>query len=285
MDTNTAAFRGFRACGVECLMKTALYQTLQGKLELSFTKQRGKTRMISCYQQPPLKSSRVLYTHGDDVATVYLVDTSGGIASGDRNDISITASSSSTVNLIPQSSTKIYPARLDGELSLQTIDLTISDNSSLYWHPETTIPFVNSRFKQIINISVDASSTFYYADILSPGREKHNEKFQYESIDSKMSIVYAGKQLAYDRLRLQPLTIPTHSLGILDDFAYYGSCWFISPTLSQPLHEIQKKMRSNLEIRSAVTSLDPIGLHARWLSNDLCLLKEEMNTFFQLMTS
>ncbi|MET3506622.1 urease accessory protein UreD [Halalkalibacter oceani] len=256
----------------------AAFQTLQGRLDLSFAHHRGKTRMMSCYQLPPLKASRALYPDDDGAATVYLVDTSGGIASGDKNRMTISASAAAKVHLIQQSSTKIYPARLDGEVSKQSLSFDISEESSLYWHPETTIPFAGSRFVQTIEIALDSSSTCYFAEILSPGRLEHAESFQYESLDLKLSVAYEGRQIAYDRLRFQPDATP--QLGMLDDY-YYGSAWFFSPDFGESAAELQEACPIDQDCRFAVTSLDPVGFHARWLSRDLCLLKAHMKSFFQ----
>ncbi|GAB2567074.1 urease accessory protein UreD [Gracilibacillus alcaliphilus] len=259
---------------------TPHYQTLKGELQLSFYKQGKKTRMTSCYQRSPLKASRTLYPSGNERASVYLVDTSGGIACGDYNQIVITADHQASVDIIQQSATKIYPARIRDKKSKQDISIIVSNGSQLYWHPETTIPFAGSRFQQSVTIRVDASSCCYFADILSPGREKYQEIFQYESIDSTLHVYYEGKRLAYDRLYFQPSS--QEMLGLLDDY-YFGSAWYIASCIPRDLAMIQQADAVDPNVRFAVTALDPIGLHARWLSRDLCLLKEQMQYFQALV--
>ncbi|WP_157800957.1 urease accessory protein UreD [Bacillus solitudinis] len=225
----------------------------------------------------------MLYLNDEGEATVYLVDTSGGMVSGDRNAIQVKVASSSTAHLVTQSSTKIYPSRASGDLTEQTIDLAVDDFASLYWHPETTIPFKDARFKQKITVSLKPSSTFYFADILSPGREKHDEMFKYEMVDTSIKIDYNGTCIAYDRQKLQPSSFSKKQLGLLDDCSYFGSAWFISPTPIDSLRSLQEQMPVLPGVRFSVTELDPVGLHARWLSKDLCLVKESMSAFYELI--
>lgn len=258
------------------MRNTTRYQTLAGELVLTFQGLEGKTYLTNCYQQPPLKVSRALYSNECGHASVYLIDTSGGIACGDQNQIMITATNHASAEMIQQSATKIYPARLSETMSRQAITITVAEGSKFYWLPETTIPFAGSRFKQTIELQVDASSTCYFADILSPGREKHDETFQYKTIDSSLRIFYDNHLLAYDRLHFQPGD--KKQIGLLDNY-YFGSAWYISDSIPEELAIIQNRMTKHPAIRCAVTELDPVGLHARWLSDDLCLLKEQMAQF------
>ena len=45
--------------------------------------------MPHVFQQPPLKASRELYEGKDPTATVYIMESSGGMVAGDRNDITV----------------------------------------------------------------------------------------------------------------------------------------------------------------------------------------------------
>ena len=66
--------------------------------------------MPHVYQQPPLKASRELYEGQDPTATVYIMESSGGMVAGDRNDITVKLAPDSRARLVQQSALKIYPS-------------------------------------------------------------------------------------------------------------------------------------------------------------------------------
>ncbi|WP_088103205.1 urease accessory protein UreD [Halalkalibacter urbisdiaboli] len=266
-------------------MNALVHQSLNGKLDLKFGFKRGKTRLLDSYQKPPLRVSRVLYLNNDDVATVYLVDTSGGMAGGDRNDIRIHVSPSAHVQVITQSATKIYPSRIGSLQTEQSIQLNIEDHGHLVWYPETTIPYKDARFKQNILISLKPHSSCYFADILSPGRERHEEKFLYDNVDSTIKIDYDDQCIAFDRQKFEPATFTNQQLGLLDNHCYYANAWFFKPQLEIETRFIQESITKYSDMQFAVTALDPVGLHARWLSKDLCDLKESMKEFYELINT
>ena len=59
--------------------------------------------MPHVYQQPPLKASRELYEGKDPTATVYIMESSGGMVAGDRNDITVKLAPDSSARLVQQS--------------------------------------------------------------------------------------------------------------------------------------------------------------------------------------
>src|SRR5690554_68912 len=102
-----------------------------GRLSMEFEKRRDKTVMTNCYQHPPLKASRTLYlnTNNPSEATVYMMESSGGLVEGDHNDFQVNVNEGAEVCLIPQSATLIYPSN-NGVWSSQNIDVSIGSNAS-----------------------------------------------------------------------------------------------------------------------------------------------------------
>src|SRR3954453_6572620 len=99
-----------------------------GKLDLEFEPRRGFTRMPHVYQKPPLKASRELYEGNDPTATVYIMESSGGMVAGDRNDISIRLLPGSKARIIQQSALKVYRSHT-GETCVQSIDVDLAEES------------------------------------------------------------------------------------------------------------------------------------------------------------
>ncbi|WP_258955239.1 urease accessory protein UreD [Lysinibacillus fusiformis] len=125
-----------------------------GKLEMAFEPRRGYTRLVHVYQQPPLKASRELYEGSDPTATVFLMESSGGMVAGDRNEIDVKLAPESRVRLKQQSALKIYPSHT-GDHCTQAITVEIASESRLFCFPVFTVPFAGGFFL--------ASTIFYLA--------------------------------------------------------------------------------------------------------------------------
>lgn len=248
---------------------------------MQFRKKNGITRLTDCYQRPPLKASRALYVDDRQRATVYLMESSGGMVAGDRNEYSVHVHPQGNVKLIQQSATKIYPS-LDELTSNQHISVCLDQGACLEWRPETIIPFENARFRGDTTIQLQPDSTLLWGEILSPGRVKRNECFHYKDFSSRFQIWLDGRCLAYDSLRFLPETMPLNQIGLLEDSLYIGSLWFVSPqTQFIDSKALQDELNDVENIKAGITSLDEKGIHIRWLTSDLLLLKKEMDKMWE----
>ena len=115
--------------------------------------------MPHVFQQPPLKASRELYEGDDPTATVYVMESSGGMVAGDRNDISIRLLPGSRARIIQQSALKVYRSHT-GETCVQSIDVELAEESRLEWMPEVIIPFADSKFQMETTIRLGKGRHF-----------------------------------------------------------------------------------------------------------------------------
>lgn len=253
----------------------AKMNAMKGRLELSFNQKGEKTKLSHCHHTSPLKASKALYLNDDTTATVYLMETSGGMVEGDHNNYEITVNNNSNVILIPQSSTKIYPARFNIACK-QNIKITVGEYGALRWLPETIIPFANSIFKGNTSINLESSSSLIFSEIFSSGRKKSQESFEFDRFSSKTKIFIDGDLIIYDHLNLN--NAPVHQLGMFEDCNYMALLWcFNTNHTISGIDIFTEGFNHGKTHRFGYTSILPNFIHFRWLSNDLCLLKEQMN--------
>ncbi|MFB5663635.1 urease accessory protein UreD [Alteribacillus sp. HJP-4] len=246
---------------------------LTGELSLTFSRRKNRTFLRSLHQTSPLKASHALYPEEEGHAVVYLMETSGGMVSGDHNSYNIIIEESSRVTLIQQSALKVYPSR-NGRCTKQTMKITVENNAFVKLDPDTIIPFENARFQSKTEIQLSSFSHFLWGEILSAGRREKGEHYQYQEIDLLTSISKNGKLCAYDRFRFQPETAGYEEIGLLDGYSYYASVWAASETLDkQQLLEVSEAVA---EANSAVTEVEKGIFCFRWLSNDLVDLKKHI---------
>lgn len=250
-----------------------------GCLSLKFANRGNKTIVTDCFQIPPLKAGRALYLNpaNPSEATIYMVETAGGLVAGDQNDFQIDVREGADVCLIPQSATKIYPS-YNGMWSLQNIDVSIGSKASLAWKTETIIPFQKAKFcaKTVIHMAHDAR--FLWGEILSPGRDKRGEKFQYHDVRTNFQVWMEENCLIYDALLFSPDHMDLGQLGLLEDHLYVGSLWFAAPALHHMnIRELNEKLQRSGHFKVSAALLEGKAVNVRWLASDLVLLKQEMN--------
>lgn len=255
-----------------------------GKLDMHFELRRGYTRMPHVFQQPPLKASRELYEGKNPMTTVYIMESSGGMVAGDRNDIMVKLSPKSSVRLIQQSALKVYPSHT-GETCVQEIDVEVGEKARLEWMPEVIIPFSGAKANINTTIRLQEDSTLLWGEIIAPGREMRGEIFDYDFFCSKFKIFVEDELIAFDSLHFTPNHTSFKSIGLLENALYVGSIWLVSPKVSElNLREIQESMNVDKGLRASLTKLEGNAIHCRFLGVEQWSMHEEMKRVYKYLS-
>ena len=257
-----------------------------GQLSLNFEKRRNKTIIENYYQLPPLRASRALHMNPKNPAeaTVYMVETAGGLVAGDQNKFKINLAEDTSVCLIPQSATKAYPS-FNGMWSTQNIDVSIGSNATLAWKTEAMIPFETAKFngKTVINMAKDA--TLLWGEILAPGRTTRGEIFEYEDVRTNFQVWLEDECLIYDALSFTPDETDLVQLGLLEEHLYVGSLWFVSPNAHEiDIKKLNEELQEIKEVQVGAALLEEKAVNLRWLASDLVILKQEMDKVWAILS-
>ncbi|WP_432362069.1 urease accessory protein UreD [Sporosarcina sp. UB5] len=250
---------------------------------MKFEKRMNKTVMTNYYQNPPLRASRAMYLNSANrsEATVYLVETSGGLVAGDQNDFQIDIMEGANVCLIPQSATKIYPS-FNGLWSSQNIDVSIGSKASLAFKTEAVIPFEEAKFRGKTIVRMEQDSTLLWGEILSPGRVARDEVFEYHDVKTNFQVWMEDECLIYDPLSFSPDRMDLGQMGMLEEHIYVGSMWFVSPSLKNlDISKVNEKLQQFKHVNASAALLEGKAVNVRWLASDLVLLKKEMDNLWQ----
>ncbi|MCY9549735.1 urease accessory protein UreD [Lysinibacillus xylanilyticus] len=251
-----------------------------GKLEMAFELRRGYTRLVHVYQQPPLKASRELYEGNNPTATVFIMESSGGMVAGDRNEINVKLAADSQVRLKQQSALKIYPSHT-GERCTQSIMVELQEQARLEWMPEVTIPFERAKFQVDTTIRMKESATLMWGEIIAPGREMRGEIFDYQAFRSIYKLYVEDELIAFDTLLFKPQEMDLSSMGLLEKALYIGSLWIVSPQVKNlNIRELQDMILQERSLEASVTRLTDHAIHCRWLSKEQRILHKEVNRMF-----
>ena len=105
---------------------------------------------------------------------------SAGIMAGDSQEFSYHVKEGADLEVLSQSFEKIH--KMDEGSATRTIEVQVDKNATLYYYPQPVIPFAQSAFDSKMTIHLeDATSRLFLLEIISCGRNAHDERFQYRS--------------------------------------------------------------------------------------------------------
>lgn len=173
----------------------------QGSAHLLYTVRQGKTLPQRSYAQAPLKLQKPLYPEGEEICHSILVHTAGGMAAGDRLEMTVQMEPDSRALITTAAANKIY--RSTGELAQQVTHISLASGSCLEWFPQETIVFSGARFTQQMRIDLSPGALWVGWDIARFGRSARGETLQQGHWRSHLEIWQSGVPLWCDRQFLQ----------------------------------------------------------------------------------
>ena len=176
-------------------------QRARGLLNISTQKtHQTNTRLKNLRQEGSYRASFPRHSKGN-IETV-IINTAGGVTSGDKFTTTITAHESSQISITTQAAERIYRARdtLVGEIQTS---LCLQKNAQLYWLPQETILFDGARLKRRLDVDLHSSAKFLMVEPLVFGREASGEKLLSGMLDDRVSISSNGQPIYIDRIKLK----------------------------------------------------------------------------------
>ncbi len=180
----------------------------------------GKTILKDSYFTAPLKTMQPFYT--PPFMQIMVLSASAGLMAGDDQDILIKVSPGSSLELLSQSYEKIH--KMDTGYAKRNTTILVEENGFLKYRPQPVIPFAHSSFVNKMTVFLkDDTSGFILTDILSCGRYKQGERFQYDRYQSLVEI-YKSKRLIYrDNTRYEPEKMDLEGFGFLEGYTHMGT--------------------------------------------------------------
>jgi urease accessory protein len=135
-----------------------------------------------------------------------LINTSGGIAGGDRIDTAVTALADTHITLTSQAAERIYRA-LDLPSRISTT-LVVANSAKLSWCPQETIVFDRARMKRQTHISVSSGAELLALEWIVLGRAAHGETVVSGEVIDSWRVEKDGRLVWADCLRITDHVFP-----------------------------------------------------------------------------
>lgn len=147
---------------------------------------------------------------------------SAGIMAGDSQEFSYHVKEGADLEILSQSFEKIH--KMDEGSASRTIEVQVDKNAALYYYPQPVIPFAQSAFDSKMTIHLeDETSKLFLLEIISCGRNAHEERFQYRRFSSKV-LLYRGENLIYrDNTRYEPDKMPMEGIGLYEGYTHMAN--------------------------------------------------------------
>jgi urease accessory protein len=169
------------------------------ELELAYARFGDCTRPVQRRHLGPLRVQKHLYAEGPQVCQHIIVHPPGGIAGGDRLDISASVERDAWAQITSPGAAKWYRA---AGPAYQQLDLRVAAGGTLEWLPQETIIFSAAQAQLRTSIDLAGDARLFYWDVVALGRPASGERFDLGHFQAQLDIRRDGQLLWHERQRI-----------------------------------------------------------------------------------
>src|ERR1700747_3184084 len=213
------------------------------------------TRISEVYQKFPI--SLMFPRVGDDLVTeAVIINSSGGIAGGDRLEIEVVSLNDASVAVTTQAAEKVYRA-LDRPARVGT-KLKACGTAKLAWLPQETIVFNQARIRRQTEIDLCSGAELIALEWLVLGRAARGEEVVSGHISDSWRIKRDGRLIWADSFRVSDeVFAELHRKALLSNWKAVGTLIYFGPSLDARL-SILREIATTLGCHCAATIVGAI---------------------------
>ena len=242
-----------------------------GSLRLGFERRGPTTVLTERRFTLPLQALEPMDLDGTGVATLMLLNPTGGLLGGDRLDTVVTVGAGGRVCLTTPAATRVY--RTAAAPAMQRLRATVGAGAALEYLPDHLIPSPGARLEQSTEIVLADDATAILLDAWAVGRAARGEAWRFGALDIATVVSDPRGPLLVERVRLDAGDArrgwPRGSGGA-EGMAYMATLAALSPS-ARDWGALVDDLRAALaatggELRHGVTALARGGVLARLLA-------------------
>ena len=184
-----------------CLSEPSLLQRAVGELRVAVKRSGPETVLDELRQAGCLKARfprRVVPGWMD----IVMLNTGGGVAGGDRLDLSIGVGAGAQATIAAQAAERFYRARAGDAPSKVRTHLTVEAGAALEWLPQETILFDQSAVDRRLEVDLAADARFLGVETIVFGRTAMGERIGQGWLRDLIRIRRDGDLLLHDAIRI-----------------------------------------------------------------------------------
>ncbi len=261
-----------------------------GQLRLGFCIRNGKSILHDLYRVAPLLVQQALYWDEamPELPICSIISVGGGILQGDRYIIDISVEAGACAQVNSQGYNRIH--RMDANYASQHQHIRLEENAYLEYLPDFTIPYRDSRFISVTDISIDPSATLLYGEMVLAGRKHHHvdERFGFDILSLLTQASRPdGKKLFHDKILIEKNNPTLDFAAVMRGFDAFANIVCLTPA------DVAARILQRMDVRagvdndrawSGVSSLpNQAGLILRAVGIETYDVRAEVRKFWQIV--
>jgi urease accessory protein UreH len=150
-----------------------------------------------------------------------LLSPAGALFEGDRVDLRVICGPRTCVVLTDAAATKLN-ACSSGEIDVR-MRVDVGPGASFRYLPHELIPMRDARYRQTIELFLEADAQAAVLEVVGPGRS--GQRFAYTQVELSLEAMHQGRPVVRERFRI--------TQSGLADFSHYGSMLLLGPSADQ----------------------------------------------------
>jgi urease accessory protein len=220
---------------------------------------------------------RARVTGGDDTCEVYLVNPSGGLAGGDRLELSARVAAGGRLIVSTASAERVY--RSCGPDTRVDCRLTAGPGATLEWLPQQTILYEASRYRRNVAIEADPSARVTVLETFTLGRIARGERLEDVVMRDDWRVRRAGRLLFAEALRVVgPASRLFERAAIGAGALAAATLVHVAPDATSELERIRACLGNS--VPCGASALDGLVV-ARWLAPQPMTLLAALKSFLE----
>jgi urease accessory protein len=179
-----------------------LLQRAEGTLIVTFRARCGMTVLDTLHQAGCLKA-RFPRQAPREWAEVVTLNSSGGIAAGDRLSGLFSVACGARVTITTQAAERFYRARAGENSAVVENRIEIERGAAVEWLPQETIFFDGTALSRRLHVELAPGAEFLGVEMLVFGRALMGETVRQLRLRDGLRIVYDGRPLLHDVVRIE----------------------------------------------------------------------------------
>lgn len=242
--------------------------SIKSRINISCIREDEKTLLKNSFFDIPYKvvhyGSKQLSNHLEVMIMCY----SPGVMEGDSLELIVDCGANSEMKLFTQSFNKLHPMKIGAR---QVTKFKLQKGAVLQYLPFPTIPFKDSIFESVNEISISESAHIIWGDIISGGRIHSGERFEFSKIHNRTKIFYANKLIVFDNQLLEPKSQPIEDILFFENYTHQATLIVVSSfanELKKELDELLIEQPSDLSYGFTLCNENAVMLRVLGSSGD-----------------
>jgi urease accessory protein len=190
----------FQAAMVPLPRSASRHQRAFGDLIVSMRLRDGATVLEDLRQEGCLKAR---FPRPVDWTETVLLNTSGGIAGGDRLSSTLAVRAGARATFAAQAAERFYRAVSEDAPSRVRTSLSVGPGASAEWLPQETILFDRCAVDRVLDVEMAPDAWFLGVETLVFGRQAMGEQVRSATLSDTIRIRRGGELLLHDAIRLR----------------------------------------------------------------------------------